>query len=183
MRQELSALAAEQPERPEPHALLGYLAWRAAEPGKPLSPPVRAEVEKEFGAAFALGDRSPALLWDYGRLVETSHPKDAADALQRLLMVEPGRPEAIIELASATLLEGQPEAARKVMDTLPGSITSAQAPRYYQVSASLYLRLGQNENARAFATKLLNAAKSNPSEKQWAQGFLDRVKPGVTNGR
>jgi hypothetical protein len=176
MRQELSAMAAEQPERPEPHALLGYVIWRAAETGKPLSPLVRADVEKEFGSAFALGDRSPALLWDYGRLIETAHPMDAAEVFQRLLTVEPGRREAIIELASATLLERQPEAALKVMDTLPGTITPSQAPRYYMVSASICLRLGQTENARVFATQLLNAAKSTSGDKQWAQQFLDKLK-------
>jgi hypothetical protein len=176
MRQELSAMAAEQPERPEPHALLGYVIWRAAEAGKPLSPLVRTDVEKEFAAAFALGDRSPTLLWDYGRLIEPAHPMDAAEVFQRLLTVEPGRREAIIELASAILLERQPEAALKVMDTLPGTITSAQAPRYYMVSASIYARLGQPENARVFATKLLNAPKSTASDKQWAQQFLDRLK-------
>lgn len=176
MRQELSAMAAEQPERPEPHALLGYVIWRAGEPGKSMPAADRAEVEKELGSAFTMGDRSPALLWDYGRLIESSRPMEAAEVFQRLLTVEPGRSEAVIELASATLLERQPEEALKVMGTLPGAIAPAQAPRFYMVSASIYQRLGQTENARMFAARLLNAAKSTPSDKQWAQQFLDRLK-------
>lgn len=61
LRQELEALAAEQPEQPEPHVMLGYLIWTGPGyiPGKPVPAPVIQQVEKEFNAAFASGDRSP----------------------------------------------------------------------------------------------------------------------------
>ena len=68
-RKTLEDLAREDPKRPEPWAGLGYLAWR----GNQI-----AEAVEAFGKAYELGDRSPRLLWDYGRLAEREHPEDRA---------------------------------------------------------------------------------------------------------
>ncbi len=81
-RKGLSDLAAEYPQRPEPHAALGYLAWRTSQ---------TPEAVKEFKTAMDLGGRNPQMLWDYGRMDASRNPADALAALKLLLSLEPGR--------------------------------------------------------------------------------------------
>jgi tetratricopeptide (TPR) repeat protein len=177
-QQEVEALAQEQPDRSEPHVILGYLILRGpgTEPGKRAPASVQEEAEKQFDSAFNLGDRSPRMLWEYGRAIATRNPKQSEAVLRRLLTVQPDRSQVSVELASVVLGEGQAAEALKILNALPEKMTSDEAPRYYNVSARVYSSLGQRENARAFANKLLNATKATVADKQWAQRFLENPK-------
>src|SRR6185312_1763040 len=75
-RKGLSELSAEYPERPEPHAAVGYRDMRTA---------AYADGIKEFQAAVDLGDRTPQMLWDYGRMAVGRDSGQALRVLQVLL--------------------------------------------------------------------------------------------------
>ena len=168
-RKEFEALAAEQPDRPEPHVQLGYLLWRAGAENQ-------QEVRKEFATAYGLGDRSPKMLWDYGRMIETKEPPEAAEVFRQLLSIQPDRTDVSIELASALLAGKQPAEAAKILTALPRVVDSQDAPRYFMVAASVALRLGDRDQAELLAAKLMDASKSSAADKQWAQRFLDSLK-------
>ncbi|HEY1754650.1 MAG TPA: tetratricopeptide repeat protein [Bryobacteraceae bacterium] len=168
-KQQWEALAAEQPNRPEPHVQLGYLLWRS-------NPQAQSEVQKEFARAFALGDRSPKMMWDYGRMIEGSQPRESAEAFRQLLAMEPDRTEVSIELASALLAGGQPVEAAKILTALPRVLSFEDAPRYFSVAAYVALGLGDRDQARVLAGKLMDAPKSSPADKQRAQRLLDYLK-------
>src|SRR6185295_14617965 len=59
-REGLLALARDNPGRPEPYVQLAYLAWKAN---------AIDDVQALFEKAYALGDRSTRMLWDYGRMI------------------------------------------------------------------------------------------------------------------
>jgi predicted Zn-dependent protease len=168
LKTELEALAAEQPNRPEPHVLYGYLLWRGGEN--------RPEAEREFAAAFASGDRSPKMLWDYGRMIETTQPQESAEVFRQLLALQPDRAEVSIELAAALLAGGQPVEAARVLTSMPRVLDSGDAPRYFAVAAFVALGLGDQDQARVLAGKLMDAPKSSPADKQRAQQLLDSLK-------
>jgi hypothetical protein len=165
---ELEALAAEQPSRPEPHVQLGYLLWQGGE-----DPP---EVQREFAKAYALGDRSPKLLWDYGRMIEASQPKESSEVFRQLQALQPDRGEVSIELASTLLADGQPVEAARILTSLPRVLDSGDAPRYFSVAAFVALSLGDNDQVRVLAGKLMNAPRSSSAHKQVAQQLLNYLK-------
>jgi hypothetical protein len=168
-RQQLEELAAEQPNRPEPHVQLGYLLWRGIDGDQ-------GPAQKEFATAYALGERSPKMLWDYACMIETSLPKESAEVFRQLLALQPDRAEVSIELASALLGSGQPIEAARVLTALPRVLSFEDAPRYFTVAAYVALRLGDRDQARVLAGKLLDAPKSSPADKQRAQQLLDYLK-------
>jgi hypothetical protein len=168
VRTELEALAAEQPDRPEPHVQLAYLLWHGGDN--------RPEVQREFAEAYALGDRSPKLLWDYGRMIETSQPKESGEVFRQLLALQPDRGEVSIELASTLLADGQTIEAARILTALPRVLDSADAPRYFSVAAFVALSLGDNDQVRVLAGKLMDAPKSTTADKQVAQRLLDDLK-------
>ena len=81
-QRELEKLAEEQPGRPEPYVQMGYLAWGS---GKPAG----GEVSERFEKAYALGGRSPRMLWDYGRIIAASKPGESVNVLTELWTLEP----------------------------------------------------------------------------------------------
>jgi hypothetical protein len=174
VRKEWEALTAEQPDRPEPHVHLGYLLWHGV--GAESPPPAREAVRKEFATAYALGDRSPKMLWDYGRMIETSQPRESAEVFQQLLGQQPARAEVSIELANALLGDGQAVEAAWVLTALPRILSSEDAPRYFLVAAYVALRLGDRDQTRVLAGKLLDSPESSPADRQRAQELLDYLK-------
>jgi hypothetical protein len=164
------SLAAEQPDRPEPHVQLGYLLWDDP------SAEATSRVEKEFATAYALGDRSPNMLWDYGCMIENSHPKESIEVFRQLLALQPDRAEVSIELASALLAGGQTIEAARALTSFPRALSMEDAPRYFSVAADVALRLGDREQARVLAGKLRDAPASSPADKQRAQQLLDYLK-------
>ena len=167
IRQQLETLATEQPSRPEPYVQLGYLAWG---PGQPAGD----EVRDRFAKAYALGGRSPRMLWDYGRMIVASHPADAVRVLTELSALEPERRDVKIELAGAMLNAGQPNDTVKTLLSLKGC-TPEEAVRCLSAAAVAYLRMNQREEARKTAELYLNAAKA-PEDRLRAQQLLDALK-------
>ena len=105
-RKTLEDLAREDPKRPEPWAGLGYLAWRRNQ---------IAEAVEAFGKAYELGDHSPKLLWDFGRLAERERPDDAINALTDLVKQEPERLDVRMELAALNLNARRPGGALSIL--------------------------------------------------------------------
>lgn len=139
----LQDLVAEQPNRPEPYAELGNITWRRGN---------SAEAEKDFAKAYALGDRSPNLLWDYGRLAESPDPKNAAVALKQLLDAEPERIDVRLELAAAQLNARQPVQAVGTLAPIK-SITPELASRLFMLQAYADIAVGSFEDAKNAAQR------------------------------
>ena len=117
----LERLAQQDPKRPEPYRGLGYLALRTGR---------REEATQEFGKAFECGDRDTKLLWNYGRLLERNHEKEAIRVLSELLSQDAERTDVRLELAETQLRTNQAMAA---LDTIKAihTVTPADAPRLY----------------------------------------------------
>ena len=166
-RKKLEALTMDDPKRPEPYSQLGYLVWRQ---GK------QAEAEQFFAKAYALGDRSRRMLWDYGRMTVNAKPKEAIQALGDLLEQEPSRVEVRIALAEAQLRNHQPGVTVATL-TQAKSITAADAPRLFIVAAHAYIELQNLDEAKANVDKALKYAKNerDKAEGQRLQDYLERV--------
>jgi hypothetical protein len=111
------------------------------------------------------------MLWDYGRMVETSNPKQAILVFQDLLDQEPARSDARMELASALYNNDEAGEAVKVLAKLPG-VSYEEAPRYYSLAAYVALKLGDRVQAKALAEMLMNAKKATAADKTRAQQLL-----------
>jgi tetratricopeptide (TPR) repeat protein len=164
-QEQLEKLSAEEPSRPEPYVQLGYIAWRR---GK------SAEAKEQFEKAFALGGRSTEMLWDYGRMIETSRPAEAVRVLSELTALEPARRDVRIELASALLNAGR---AGDSVETIVGlgKCTPEEAVRCVSIATYAYLKLNDRGNAEDAAELYLKFAKS-PDDRQRAQQVLDFLK-------
>jgi len=149
-RTTLEDLVREDPKRPEPWASLGYLAWR----GNQLSDAVEA-----FGKAYELGNRSPKLLWDYGRLAERDHRDDAFRVLTELFKLEPDRLDVRMELAAMNLNARRPGGALGVLADVR-SVTSDDAPRFFTLLANAQIQLRDLAGARVTVAKLAANAKT-----------------------
>jgi Tfp pilus assembly protein PilF len=149
-------LAAEDPKRPEPFAALGYLAWRTRN---------NEEAAKDFGKAFALGDRDPQMLWDYGRMLRGRDSAEAIHVLSELVGKEPARTDARLELAAQQLTAGEPGAA---LDTLKPvqKVTAAEAPRLFAIIAHAQLDLKQWNDAKESADRFRKAARTEDEKFQ-----------------
>ncbi len=163
--QQLQKLSAEEPSRPEPYLQLGYLAWRRGG---------NAEAQEQFEKAFGLGGRSTKMLWDYGRMIESSHPADAVRVLNELTALEPARRDVRIELAAALLNAGRASNSVETILAL-GKCTPEEAPRCLNVATYAYLKLNDRENAKDAAELYLKFATS-PDDRQRAQQVLDFLK-------
>ena len=149
-RKTLEDLAREDPRRPEPWASLGYLAWR----GNQMSDAVEA-----FGKAYELGNRSPKLLWDYGRLAERDHRDDAMNVLMELFKLEPDRLDVRMELAALNLNARRPGGALGVLADVR-SVTPEDAPRFFTLLANAQIQLRDLAGARVTVAKLAANAKT-----------------------
>jgi hypothetical protein len=109
------------------------ILWRGAHSEPANQAPTRAQiwalVQKEVAADYAIGDPSLKILWDYGRMIETSRPQESAEVFRQLLAMQPDRAEVSIELATALLAGGQTIEAARVLTALPRVLSSEDAPR------------------------------------------------------
>jgi tetratricopeptide (TPR) repeat protein len=174
-RKKLEALTVEDPKRPEPYSQLGYLVWRQ---GK------QPEAREFFAKAYALGDRSRRMLWDYGRMNVNDRPTEATRALGDLLEQEPGRVEVRIALAEAQLRNHQPGVTVATL-THAKSISAADAPRLFLVAAYAYIDLKNMDEAKANVDKALKYSKSerDKGDVQRLQDYLQRVSLARGNAR
>ncbi len=131
-RRVLEGLKSENPKRPEPWAGLAYLDWQD---GK------ASQATEGFAKAYALGEHSNRLLWDYGRLAQSSRPLESLMVLKELAALEPKRTEVRIELAWSQYFAGQLNEASM---TLAGITieTAEQAPRYFAALGNVQLAMG-----------------------------------------
>ncbi len=166
-RRKLEALIMEDPKRPEPYSQLGYLVWRQ---GKQL------EAEQFFAKAFALGDRSRRMLWDYGRMAVNENPTEAIPALKELLAQEPGRVDVRIALASAQMRNRRPGEAVAMLAETKG-LTAVDAPRFFLVAAYAYIDLQDPERARANLDQALKYVKEDRDkmEAERLKSYLDEL--------
>ena len=168
-RKALEDLAREDPKRPEPWAGLGYLAWRANH---------NDAAAEAFGKAYDLGDHSPRLLWDFGRLAERQRPEDAISALAELHGIEPDRLDVRMELAYLYQNARRPGAELSVLADV-ASVTPEDAPRFFTLLANAQIQLGDRTGARVSVSKLAANAKT-PAERsrvEQMQRYLDQ--PGA----
>jgi tetratricopeptide (TPR) repeat protein len=143
-------LATQDPKRPEPLRGLAEAAWRGGR---------RDEAVEFFAKAYALGDRDPRLLWDYGRLVERKDGEQAARVLAELIKKQPERLEVRLELAEVQTRNGKAQAALETLSTIR-KVTPEEAPRFFRVAVYAHLLNGDRANAEANAKRLQDIAKS-----------------------
>jgi Tfp pilus assembly protein PilF len=136
-RRALEEMKAENPKRPEPWAGLAYLDWQE---GK------SSLATEGFSKAYALGDHSNRMLWDYGRLAQSSRPLESAKVLKELAVLEPNRVEVRIELAWSQYFAGQLNDASMTLHGITIE-TAEQAPRFFSALANVQLGLGDRAAA------------------------------------
>jgi len=160
-RRVLETLKMENPKRPEPWEGLAYLDWEDSK---------TSEAIEEFSMAYALGSRSNRLLWDFGRLAQSSKPLESVQALKDLAKQEPTRVEVRIELAWSQYDAKQ---LNDAMATISGITleTQEQAPRFFSVLAYVQLGLGDRVAALRSADLLMHYAKTDEDRNQ-----ADRLK-------
>ena len=165
VRAKLEELVKQDPKRPEPYSGLGYLAWKA---GK------TEEAASLLGKAYERGDRSPRLLWDYGRLAERQKPAEAVQALSELVKLDPDRVEARLELAEMQLRGGHAALAIATIQPIH-KITPAEASRYFRIAVYAYLRGGDEARAKETAEKF-KAAATTEEQRETAELLLSQIK-------
>lgn len=149
-RKVLEQLIAQNPNRSEPYVDLADLYWR------------QRNIEQacvHFGKAFDLGDRSPRLLWDYGRMIASVDAARSTQVFGELLKLQPDRLEVRMELASAQL---RSHAAKDALETLAPvkKVTPENAPRLLALIAYANLDAGDLNKATAAANQLKTVSAS-----------------------
>ena len=139
-RRVLEEMKLQNPGRPEPWAGLAYLDWQEAK---------SSQASEGFAKAYALGAHSNRMLWDYGRLAQTSQPRESVKVLKELAALEPNRAEVQIELAWSQYYARQ---LNDALMTLAGTKLERieQAPRFF--SAQAYVQLGMGDPVAASRT-------------------------------
>ena len=155
-RRVLEQLKLENPKRPEPWVGLAYLDWHD---GK------SAQAAEGFAKAYELGARSNRMLWDYGRITQSSKPLESIKVLKELAALEPNRTEIRIELAWSQYY------ARQLNDSLAtlGTITlesTDQAPRLFSLVAYVKIGLEDYTAATNAAALLRQFAKTDDDKYQ-----------------
>jgi len=167
-RRVLEELKRENPGRPEPWAGLAYLDWQE---GK------SSQAAEGFSKAYALGAHSNRMLWDYGRLAQSSQPQESVKVLKELAALEPNRAEVQIELAWSQYYARQ---LNEALMTLAGTKleTIEQAPRFF--SAQAYVQLGMGDPLAASRTLeiLKRYSKTDADRMQ-----VDRLSRALENSR
>jgi Tfp pilus assembly protein PilF len=162
----LEALVKLDPKRPEPYRKLAYLAWHGGH---------NDEAVKDFAKAYELGDRDPALLWDYGRLSERRSPADAVRVLGELVAKDPDRQEARLELAEAQLRADQAAAALATVEPVR-KLTPENAAQYFRVVVYAYLRTGDQKRALSAAERFKSISKTD-EQRQEAERLVSQSTP------
>lgn len=160
-RKGLSDLAAEYPQRPEPHAALGYLDARTSQSEEGL---------KEFKAAVDLGGRNPQMLWDYGRMAVGRDSVEALRVLQLLLTLDANRVD--VRLLAAQL-QLQAKKSQEALLTLAAikKVTPAEAPAFFRTAAYAQLNSGNLDDAKISGQRWVENAKE-PREQETAKSFM-----------
>jgi tetratricopeptide (TPR) repeat protein len=171
-RKALESLMAGNPNRPEPYQGLGYLEARQNQ---------MSEAREHFAKAYELGSRDGGLLWDYGRVIESSNPARSIEALTELLKQDPDRLEVRLELASVQL---QSHAAKGTLETLAPvkKVKPEDAPRLLTLLAYANLEAGDRTVARNAASQL-KTVSTNAEDRARADGilkFIDDSRPNVS---
>ncbi len=163
-RKTLEQLIAQNPSRAEPYVDLADLDWRQHD---------MQQARSNFGKAFDLGERSPRILWDYGRMVEPIDATRSILVLGELLKLEPGRIDVRMELASAQL---RTHAAKDALQTLAPvkKVTPADAPRLLTLLAYANLDAGDMNQATAAANQLKTVA-ATPEDRDRADQILQFI--------
>ncbi len=147
-RTRFEELTREDAQRPEPWSSLGYLSWRDNK---------QEDAVAHFAKAYALGDRSPKFIWDYGRLAQRQHPEDAVKALADLLTEEPKNTDARLELAASQMSLRQYPAALTTIRGVSSVKTAEQRDRALYIRAFAASQTGDRDDARARAEELKQA--------------------------
>lgn len=170
-RKALEELIAANPNRAEAHIALAYLDWRQKR---------SSEAREHFAKAFELGSRNPRMLWDYGRMAESTDAAKSTQALRELLTQEPDRLEVRLELASLQL---RSHAAKETLQILAPvkKVTPEEAPRLLTLLAYANLEAGDREMARN-AAEQLKKVSTNPEDRNQADHvlqFIEASRPGA----
>ncbi|HVY92608.1 MAG TPA: tetratricopeptide repeat protein [Bryobacteraceae bacterium] len=160
-RKGLSELAAQYPQRPEPHSALGYLDMRGSE---------TAEGMKEFKAAVDLGGRNPQMLWDYGRMAAGRDSAEALRVLKILLAQDTDRVDVRLLIAQ---LQFQAKQSQEALVTLAPikKVTPKDAPTLFRTAAYAQLNLGDFENAKKSGQRWVDTARE-PTDQENAKRFM-----------
>ncbi len=164
-RKRLEELMHDDPKRPEPHVVLGYLAARSRQ---------QEEAIASFQKAIELGSRNAQMLWDYGRMAARSDPSQAMLALSLLLADQPGRTDVRLTLAQIQMNSKRPMQAIATLGSIK-AVTPADAPRLFQILAYAHMESGDRAAAHTNAQRWLDNTQ-DPGEKADATrllGYLD----------
>lgn len=170
-RAAMERLIKEDPKRSEPFAALGYLAWKGRD---------SEEAKKDFGKAFELGGRDPAMLWDYGRMLRGRDQLEAIRVLTELVKQEPARIDVRLELAADQLTAKEPGQALETLKPVK-KVSPEEAPRLFGIMAHAQLDLKQWDEAKESAERLKRVARSDEDKFQADRilKFLDAVAKGA----
>jgi len=146
VRKNLEELMHDDPKRPEPHVMLGYLAARSGQQEEALS---------SFQKAIDLGSRNAQMLWDYGRMAAQTDPSQAMLALTLLLADQPNRMDARLTLAQIQMNSKRPMQAIATLGSVK-AVTPADAPRMFQILAYAHMESGNRAAARTNAQRWLD---------------------------
>lgn len=160
----LQALIKADAERPEPHVLLGDLAWRQGNPRR---------AETEFRTAWKLGSTNGRILWELARMVEQRNPSEAKEILTRLCEVAPDHWNARLQLARIQAVDQE---WLKVLSTLQPvkEVEPANAPELFSLLAESLHRAGRDAEALA-AAKRWGTATDNPGVREQSAAFIQKI--------
>lgn len=143
-RKTLEDLIAHNPGRGEAHIDLAYLELRQQRSG---------EAREQFAKAFDLGSRDASMLWDYGRIVESSDADKSLQVLSELMAQQPDRVEVRLEIASVQLRSHRAKDALQTLAPVK-KINREDAPHLFTLLAYANLELGDKAAARDAANQL-----------------------------
>ena len=166
-RARLEELAHEDATRPGPWAGLGYLAWRDGDSGK---------AAEYFGKAFESGNRNPRLLLNFAQLGGRDKPEAAIAALTALLELQPKNVDARLLLANVQMGQSHFGEALATARPIKAVKTDEQRDNLIYLRAFATMRLGNMENARAFAEQLKKVTTS-PQMQAQANDILRYTEP------
>lgn len=137
------------PKRPEPYIHLAYLAWRQKD---------NSEASGLFRKAIELGDRTPKVMLDFGRIANGSDLPLAAQVLDELAAKQPARVDVRIELASIYMRSRDAASALKALAPVK-RVSPDQAPRFFELVAHAKLQTGDILGARESSERFTEYAK------------------------
>jgi len=171
-RKRSEELMHDDPKRPEPHVVLGYLAARSGQ---------QEEAIASFQKAIELGSRNAQMLWDYGRMAARSDPSQAMLALSLLLADQPGRTDVRLTLAQIQMNSKRPMQAIATLGSIK-AVTPADAPRLFQILAYAHMETGDRAAAHTNAQRWLDNTQNSVEKADAVRllGYLDAQDAAAT---